>query len=77
MTIAILGLDRIEHGPRDKLYVALREARDMIIRFHGDPHPAAVKTVTDNRTFLAKAVLPSSPFSAMAAAYVAANPIPA
>lgn len=76
VTIAVLGLDRLEHKARDNIWVSLREAFDLIVKYDGDPHPAAQDIVASSRAVLARAPLPSSPFSAMAAAFVTANPLP-
>lgn len=75
-TIEVLGLDRLEHRQRDDLLVSLREAYEFVRRFNDDPHHAAQELVAQGRAMYARAPLPTSPFSAMAAAFIAANPLP-
>lgn len=75
-TVAVLGLARLEHKARDERYTSLREAYDLIVKYSDDPHPAAQELVASSRAFLAQAPQPSSPFSAMAAAFVARHPLP-
>lgn len=75
-TIETLGLDRIEHKPRDDLYIRLKEAYDIVTKFVNDPHEAACQIVAAERAFLQQAPLPSSPFSAMAAAFIESHPVP-
>ncbi len=76
-TVEVLGLDRLEHRARDMRIAALRDAHAQAWIFAGDPHPAAVKIVSDARRLYAEAPLPQSPFSAMARTFIAANPLPA
>lgn len=77
VTIEVLGLDRLEHTKRDEMLVELQQAYDDVVRFNADPSPAGQLIVTRARAFYHAAPLPTSPFSAMADAFVAANPLPA
>jgi uncharacterized protein (TIGR02646 family) len=76
-TIKVLGLDRLEHNRRDQLFQSLLEAHAQVVKHNGDPHAAAQTLVAQGRALYAAAVLPQAEFSAMAAAFVAANPLPA
>ncbi len=75
-TIEALGLDRLEHKPRDDLLVELQLAYDQVWKHHGDLHEAAQTLVAQGRALYEEAPKPTSPFSAMAACFVAANPLP-
>lgn len=75
-TIRVLGLDRLEHKQRDDLLAELQDTRDLVIKYHDDPHPLAQQLVAQSRAFYEEAPKPSSPFSAMADAFIQANPLP-
>ncbi|MGA9580759.1 MAG: hypothetical protein WBR13_02175 [Allosphingosinicella sp.] len=75
-TIKVLGLDRLEHKPRDKLIAKLRDYHAFIVQNNEDPHPELRELVTRRREFYERAADPSSPFSAMAAAFAAKHPLP-
>ncbi|KUR70573.1 hypothetical protein AQZ52_17395 [Novosphingobium fuchskuhlense] len=75
-TIKALGLDRLEHTPRDALIAKLRSDHDFIARNNADPHPELISEVARRREFYGQAGDPASPFSAMAAAFIARNPLP-
>lgn len=75
-TIDVLGLDRLEHRARDALITELRHAHAQALRFWRDPHPAAAEKVSDAKAFYARAPKPDAPFSAMAKAFISANPLP-
>jgi len=75
-TIKALGLDRLEHTPRDELIAKLRFYHDYISRNHSDTHPEIQAEVLRRRTFYEQAGNASEPFSAMAAAFIAKNPLP-
>lgn len=75
-TIRVLGLDRLEHKQRDDLLLELQDAYDTVNRFNGDAHPAAQRLVAQGRAVYEEAPKPSSPFSAMAIAFIADKPLP-
>jgi uncharacterized protein (TIGR02646 family) len=75
-TVRVLGLDRLEHRPRDQLLADLRDIRTFVLRNNEDPHPEIRALVSAQRVLYERSVLPSSPFSAMASAFVATNPLP-
>ena len=75
-TVRVLGLDRLEHRPRDQLLTDLRDIRTFVIRNNEDQHPEIRILVGTQRILYERSVLNSSPFSAMASAFVAMNPLP-
>ena len=75
-TVAVLGLDRTEHAPRLRRLDQLKKCRDVILRYRHNSSRAGLELVADARAFIEGAVRPEAPFSAMAMAFVARNPLP-
>ena len=75
-TIEVLGLDSPAHEQRLTHLDTIRKAREMAIRLMGIAHPAAQEYAELARRFVEEAVRPEKPYSAMAAAYLEANPLP-
>ncbi len=76
-TVEVLGLARTDHEIRLRLLNQLRRSHKVVVDHRHDLSPAALEFVTEARGFIARAVRPEAPFSAMAMAFVERNPIPA
>ncbi|AWN42517.1 hypothetical protein [Methylobacterium durans] len=75
-TVQILGLDKAEHAGRQRLLQNLKDAHGYVTRYRDRTSPEALEVVAMARAFLAHAVRPDAPFSAMASAFVDRNPVP-
>lgn len=75
-TVAVLGLHRTEHEGRLRLLAQLKDCHAIVTRYRNDPTAAAREFVGRARAFVARAVQPDAPFSAMAMAFEERNPLP-
>jgi hypothetical protein len=75
-TIEVLGLDSPAHEMRLTHLARIREAREISIGLMGSIDPTARHHAERFREFVEEAVRPEEPYSAMVAAYLAANPLP-
>jgi uncharacterized protein (TIGR02646 family) len=76
-TIKVLGLDSPKHSFRRKRLAKIREYREIFNRLMEIDHPIAREEAERQRQKLEDAVLPGATYSAMIAAYLEANPLPA
>jgi uncharacterized protein (TIGR02646 family) len=75
-TIEVLRLDSPKHGLRLKHLTEIIRARELAIDLMGNDNPKLHQHAEKFRTFVERAVLPEMQYSAMAAAYLNANPLP-
>ncbi|MFT8783588.1 hypothetical protein [Acetobacter syzygii] len=75
-TIQCVGLIRLQDKKRNAVMSGLRRAHRRIMKWAADPSACAVEIVQEERDYLSRAVLPTSPFSSMAKAFIRDNPIP-
>lgn len=75
-TIEVLGLDSPAHELRLSRLAEIRKARDISINLTGSDDPIARQWAESFRRFVEQAVGPEMPYSAMAAAFLKANPLP-
>ena len=75
-TIRAVGLRRLNDKKRNEVMVKLRRARDRIRRYGSEASRCAMEIVQEERDYLVEAVLPRSPFSSIAKAFVRDNPVP-
>jgi uncharacterized protein (TIGR02646 family) len=75
-TIQVLGLDRTDHASRLTLLNQLKKSHAIVGRYRNDLSALAVEVVGEAREFIARAIRPDAPFSAMASAFVERNPTP-
>ncbi len=75
-TIEVLGLDSPAHELRLRRLEELRQARQMSIDLMHNSDSGSQKWTVLWRTFVEVATRPDMPYSAMAAAFLAANPLP-
>lgn len=73
-TIDAAGLIRQDDVKRTRRFLALRQAYDRLQKIHTNTDPTVMQIAADYRRELQDSVLPTSPFSAMARAYLDALP---
>jgi hypothetical protein len=76
-TIKVLGLDSPKHSFRRKRLAKIRELRKEFFELRDSDDPRAREEAERKRQKMEDAVLPGALYSAMVAAYLKANPLPA
>jgi hypothetical protein len=76
-TIEVLGLDSPKHELRRDYLEDIKRRRELSIRLMRSADPLFRNYAEIERKFVEEAVRPEKPFSAMTAAYLEANPLPA
>jgi uncharacterized protein (TIGR02646 family) len=76
-TIKVLGLDSVKHSLRRKCLAKIREYRNDFDQLKDSDDPAAREVAKRRRQKVEDAALPGALYSAMIAAYLEANPLPA
>ena len=75
-TVEVLGLDRGEHAKRQRRMRKLESYHTIVVKHHRDTSALALEVVGAARRYLAEAVQPEAPFSAMALTFLEENPLP-
>ncbi len=75
-TIEVLGLDSPEHSSRSDYLTELRKKRRLWIDLMDSDNPSARLHAEEARRFVEDSPHPDRPYSAMAAAFLEANPLP-
>ena len=75
-TVDMLGLDRGEHAKRQRRMRKLEYYHKIVVKHHRDTSALGLEVVGAARQYLAEAVKPEAPFSAMALTFLEKNPLP-
>ena len=75
-TVEVLGLDRREHAKRQRRMRKLEFYHMTVVKHHLDTSALALEVVGRARQYLADALKPEAPFSAMALTFLEQNPLP-
>jgi len=75
-TIQVLGLNSPKHSHLRKILNEIRAERNELIKLMTIDHPMAREIAQTRRKSVQEAILPNKPYSAMAVAFLKANPLP-